>query len=121
MDSRAVTNYLRGIAIILVMVIHFAGLYGQSYIPFELNIYSSQIVYCFIILSGHGIYFSLRMRLGAGESKGRTLLPFYTGRGTMIYPIFWLALLFSIRRAADEAALPAVQRAGAHVRQGTED
>lgn len=95
MDSRAVTSYLRGGAIILVMAIHYVGLYAQDYVPFSVNVFTSQIVYFFFVLSGFGIYYSLEKAYEGRNSWGRFLLSFYSKRAIRIYPIFWLALLLT--------------------------
>ena len=92
MDSRAVTNYLKGLAILCVMELHYSGIYAQSVIPSDINLYSAQVVYFFFALSGFGIYYSLERRFRGGFTL-RSVSAFYFRRAVRIYPLYWLAML----------------------------
>ena len=92
MDSRVVTNYLKGLAILSVMELHYAEIYAQSVIPEKINIYISQVVYFFFVLSGYGLYHSLEKRFGGGLTL-KTFMFFYFRRAVRIFPLFWLAML----------------------------
>ena len=93
METRAATAYLKGIAILCVVALHYAGVYAGSYIPGDLDLYVAQVVYFFFVLSGYGLYYSLEKSFGGGRSLAASLLSFYGRRAARIYPLYWLALL----------------------------
>lgn len=79
------TNYLKGIAVISVLVSHYSIFYFHSS-----RSYAYSIVSIFFVLSGAGIYLSLEKDFARLEKKVACLRYFYK-RFIRIYPLYWLA------------------------------
>jgi len=90
------TEYLKGLAIAVVLVSHYASFYAPGFYERWLFEYASEAVSVFFVLSGFGLYHSLRRQLEGvppgATSRGRSLLVFYLKRALRIYPLYWLSL-----------------------------
>ena len=86
--GRDITGYLRGVAILGVMVSHYR--FHIAGADTGLEGYGNALVMVFFILSGYGNALSLARRPEASR-----LLGFYRDRFIRIYPLYWalLALL----------------------------
>lgn len=88
-DTRDITSYLRGLAILAVATLHYVRVYltpevaGTAYL----------VVSVFFVISGYGIFHSLENRVGRAGMTGSTLLRFYASRAVRIFPLFWISLL----------------------------
>ncbi|MBU0612142.1 acyltransferase [Patescibacteria group bacterium] len=88
--DRDLTDYLKGLAIIAVVVSHFQNaLYG----PEVFSPFGNHFIAIFFIFSGYGLFFSLE-RLQNNYSDTKTILrKFYYKRAIRLYPLFWLKFL----------------------------
>jgi len=88
MNSRGITNYLKGFAILFIPINH----YINSYTSLAISGYANGMVALFFVLSGYGNYYALgkfeKINLG-------TILRFLAKRAVRIYPLYWLSLLLS--------------------------
>jgi peptidoglycan/LPS O-acetylase OafA/YrhL len=87
-SSRQVTEYLRGIAILTVVVNHFLN----EYVTHSLGGYANGMMSVFFILSGYGIFFSLS-RESKKNSLTQLVVTFWRRRMVRIYPLFWIYCL----------------------------
>lgn len=94
MDSRAATEYIKGIVIGVVMMAHYASYYYFDVYNRWLFEYASEAVSVFFILSGYGLYYSLDRRR-ARTAATRRLTDFYFRRALRIYPLYWLSLFIT--------------------------
>lgn len=80
------TDYLRGLAILFVMLGHWI----KGHVPHEWFIGGNGFVSIFFFLSGFGLYFSLS-RIQEDRPLGlRFLNKFYMKRAARIYPLYWI-------------------------------
>lgn len=90
-DTRATTSYLKGVAILTVIIGHYALSYQSAFYERFLTEYS-MVLALFFVLSGFGIVQSLERRHAAAP-PGRRILPgFYFDRAFRIYIPYWLML-----------------------------
>lgn len=82
--SRQKTDYLRGIAILTVVVNHLVIVYVA-----RVGGYGGGMVSFFFILSGFGIYLSLS-NVVQTKSWTQTIVSFWKKRMLRIYPLFWI-------------------------------
>lgn len=89
--TRDITSYLRGFAISVVLINH----YINAYVSHDFGGYADGVIALFFVLSGYGIFHSLRGKLNQGrEGIGlKELLVFYWGRALRIFPLYWMYLL----------------------------
>ena len=92
-SSRRTTDYLRGIAIIVVIASHYALSYQPDFYQKYLFEYASVILSIFFVLSGYGIFKSLDRRAPGGRFTRPVLVRFYFDRAFRIYLPLWAALL----------------------------
>lgn len=89
--TRGVTDYLRGFAIIGVLVSHYRISFSGGSEMYEG--YGNALVGIFFILSGYGNYFSLRKLAGQWPRlKPGPIVTFFRHRAIRIYPEYFLAL-----------------------------
>jgi peptidoglycan/LPS O-acetylase OafA/YrhL len=88
-DTRDITSYLRGFAIVVVLANHFIN----AYVSGQFIGYANGVISIFFVLSGYGIFHSVKRDF---EVKGESLtsvLRFYYSRALRIFPLYWLFLL----------------------------
>ncbi len=90
MNSRQLTNYIKGFAILVVLADHFSGQFLTRYYGL-LGDYANGLVAIFFLFSGYGLFFSLKKRF-AGSAGGRALVKYFFDRALRIYPLYWLSL-----------------------------
>jgi peptidoglycan/LPS O-acetylase OafA/YrhL len=84
MNSREATNYLKAFAILAVCINHFIN----GYITSSLKGYANGFISIFFILSGYGIYHSLKKQIDKPLSG---FFAFFIKKRLMrIYPLFWI-------------------------------
>lgn len=83
---RGVTAYLKGVAILAVVVNHYAILY--FYAP---QTYANSLMSFFFLFSGAGIYLSLERDRALPGGARRVLASYVYKRARRIYPLYWLA------------------------------
>ncbi len=89
LSSREIIFYLRGFAIVSVVINH----YLTTYISEAFNGYANGIIAFFFILSGYGIFHSLS---GYDELNTGTLLKYFHRRFIRIYPLYWFSLIITV-------------------------
>jgi peptidoglycan/LPS O-acetylase OafA/YrhL len=92
-NTHFVTNYIRGLAIALVVFSHFFISYNSDFYQEWLNNYANAFISVFFIVAGYGAYYSLIKRFGEGRATYSVLIRYYWDRATRIYPLYWLALI----------------------------
>lgn len=92
-STRKTTSILKGLAILVVLVAHYSSHYAYAFYERRFTEYGSEAVSIFFVLSGFGLYYSLRKRFSSGDPTGRLLLKFAYSRAVRIYPLYWLALM----------------------------
>lgn len=90
MNSRQLTNYLKGFAIIFVMVDHFSGQFLSRDYGW-INGYANGFVAVFFMFSGYGLFHSFEKRFCAGRGL-RTLGRYFIDRAVKVFPLYWLSL-----------------------------
>ncbi len=90
MNSRQLTNYIKGFAILTVLADHFFGQFLTRYYGL-LGDYANGLVAIFFLFSGYGLFFSLKKRFDAGAG-GKALSKYFFDRALRIYPLYWLSL-----------------------------
>lgn len=93
LESRNITNALKGIAILVVVCFHFANNFDEAFYIRWLTEYAIAVIAIFFVLSGYGIFQSLERRFAQGGSTAKILLRFAFDRAVRIYPLYWLSLL----------------------------
>ena len=83
------TSYLRGMAIIIVLVNHYVNYYLSD----QFGGYAYRLVSFFFVLSGFGIYHSLDNAISKGTMNSAGLVYYFYKRLIRILPLYWLALL----------------------------
>jgi peptidoglycan/LPS O-acetylase OafA/YrhL len=83
--SRQKTDYLRGVAILTVVLNHFLNEYATH----SMGGYANGMMSVFFILSGYGIYYSLSREIGNYSLK-HMIGAFWKRRILRIYPLFWI-------------------------------
>lgn len=87
-DTRDVTSYLRGFALLVVMTNH----YFNRYVTDQLTYYAQGAIAIFFVLSGYGISHSLARNFSGQTPSLRGAVRFYCGRALRVYPLYWLFL-----------------------------
>ena len=87
--SRQKTDYLRGVAILTVVINHFVNVYAYD----SAGGYANGMISVFFILSGYGIFFSLSKGLQT-YSLSRLIVTYWQRRFLRIYPLLWIYLFF---------------------------
>jgi len=88
-DTRDVTSYLRGFALLVVMTNH----YVNRYVTDQLTYYAQGAIAIFFVLSGYGIFQSLAKSFSGRTPSLRDAFRFYYTRALRLYPLYWLFLL----------------------------
>ena len=94
MSARHLTDYFKGIAILVVLIDHYAGRFAFDYYPWVAG-YAFGFLGFFFIFSGYGIFLSLEKRFSSGQSRKKVLLKYFYDRAVRILPFFWIALLLA--------------------------
>ncbi len=89
LTSLGTTNYLKGIAIISVLINH----YLNRYIEGNQSGIANGIIAIFYILSGFGIFYSYERRFNEKKYNFRIITKFYSDRILRIYPFYIIVLL----------------------------
>src|SRR5512137_1839194 len=88
--SREITSYLRGLAIVSVVINHYAYVFLSD----EFLGYANGIVSIFLVLAGYGAFYSWQKY---GKVSGPAVLSYYASRAMRIFPLYWISLgLWSI-------------------------
>ncbi|MDO8736339.1 MAG: acyltransferase [Thermoleophilia bacterium] len=129
-STRQTTSYLKGLAILLVLVTHYSSAYASGLYDRLIRDYAGFVVSIFFILSGYGIYYSLRRleeHYGGKPLSFRLMGTFFWQRALRVYPLYWLSLLsasyilgnvweqfhtFSFRTLATYMAFPTIRPPG---------
>ena len=93
-NTKDITDALKGIAILVVMLGHYAQYMASDYYSSWFRGYAFGVVAIFFVLAGYGAYFSLGKRIGRQVLK-KALPGYYLDRAIRIYPMYWLALLLT--------------------------
>lgn len=88
-SSRQKTDYIKGVAILTVVINHFANVYVTD----SAGGYANGMISVFFILSGYGIFFSLSKGLQT-YSLNRLIVTYWQKRFLRIYPLLWIYLFF---------------------------
>ncbi len=83
-NTRGITEYLKGLAILAVFVNHFMN----GFVTDSVVGYANGFIAVFFLLSGYGIYLSLE-RMSSNKDRN-LLVRFATRRLVRIYPLFWV-------------------------------
>jgi peptidoglycan/LPS O-acetylase OafA/YrhL len=92
-SDRQVTDYLRGLAIAVVLVSHYSSTYDEDFYTHYLNNYGNAFMAIFFILAGYGAYYSFEKRFAGKSTNLRVISRYLIDRALRIYPLYWLALL----------------------------
>lgn len=92
-DTRAITNYLKGVAVLVVIVSHYALSYQTEFYQRYMPEYAGMALAIFFILSGYGVYLSLERRYKSAAPGQRVMAGFLFDRAFCIYAPYWLAVL----------------------------
>jgi len=84
LNSREATNYLKALTILAVLANHFIS----EYVTDSLGGYGNGFISIFFLLSGYGIYNSLRKQ--SDKPLSEFLYFFIKKRLMRIYPLFWI-------------------------------
>ncbi len=82
--NRELTDYIKGVAILVVVANHFLN----AYVSRQYSGYSNGVIAFFFVLSGYGLYHS--MQRDRGRLDPRSLVRFFRKRFERIYPIYWI-------------------------------
>jgi len=94
-DTSAQTGYLKGLAIIVIFFHH----YILEIFPGAFSLYGHQFVTLFFILSGYGVFYSIKKELAQGLGRA-PLLHYLLKRALRIYPLYWLWLLLGLLKGS---------------------
>lgn len=86
--NRELTSYLKGIAILCVVSGHFS----QRFMPAELPTYGNHLIAVFFLLSGFGLYYSLK----TSDASHEPLFQFYLKRFLRIFPLYWVSFFIDL-------------------------
>ncbi|QJT08301.1 acyltransferase [Oceanidesulfovibrio marinus] len=86
--NRELTSYLKGIAILCVVSGHFS----QRFMPAELPTYGNHLIAVFFLLSGFGLYHSLKK----SDASCEPLFQFYLKRFLRIFPLYWVSFFIDL-------------------------
>jgi peptidoglycan/LPS O-acetylase OafA/YrhL len=92
-DSRNITNAIKGLAILTVLVAHYCSRFAYDFYSKWFTDYAASAIAIFFVLSGYGLFFSLVKRFDCKESTGRVLIKFAYSRFVRIYPLYWIAMI----------------------------
>lgn len=88
-NSRNITFYLKGFAIVSVLINHYINNYlSKAFIG-----YANGIIALFFILSGYGIFYSLSKY---DKINTQAIFQYFYKRLVRIYPLYWISLLLII-------------------------
>jgi len=85
-ETRPVTDYLRGAAILAVVINHFVN----RCVADGLRGYGNGMISLFFVLSGYGLFCSLTALDKRGTSFFHVIVTFWRKRVLRIYPLFWI-------------------------------
>ncbi|MHB1390537.1 MAG: acyltransferase family protein [Thermoleophilia bacterium] len=129
-STRQTTSYLKGLAILLVLITHYTSVYANGVYNLLIRDYAGFVVAIFFILSGYGNFYSMRRletRFGGKPLSLSLIGTFFWQRALRIYPLYWLSLMsasfimagtwlqmqsFSLRTVATYMAFPTVTPPG---------
>jgi peptidoglycan/LPS O-acetylase OafA/YrhL len=86
-------DFLKGVAISLVLVSHFAYLYAPDFYLRWLNNYANAFIGIFFLIAGYSAYISFERRFLGSGPRTSVILRYWWDRATRIYPLYWLALV----------------------------
>ena len=93
-DSRRTASYVKGAAILLIVIDHYALHYFSRFATrYDLAWLGYGLASIFFVISGNGIMHSLQRRLSESRLTPRLAARFYLDRALRIYPLYFLALL----------------------------
>lgn len=99
--SMAATDALRGLAVLAVLVNHYAN----RNLGGDVTGLANAMLALFYLCSGYGCFLSLERRC-AGSMDSRVAARFYWDRASRILPLFWLAWLLQKLLIADDGLGP---------------
>ena len=91
-SSRPVTEYIRGIAILIVVFSHYLSVYQAGLYQRHFAEIASMALAVFFVVSGYGIVQSLERRFSKGTPAGKVLAGFYFDRAFRIFLPYWIML-----------------------------
>ncbi|MCL4474200.1 MAG: acyltransferase [Actinobacteria bacterium] len=94
-SSRDITDYLRGLGVIAVLITHYSGMYDSDFYSHYLSNYGNAFMAIFFILAGYGGFFSFEKRFAAHNTSFRVIAKYLLDRVLRIYPLYWVALLLT--------------------------
>lgn len=92
-STRSVTNYLKGVVILTVVLAHWNNWFGNEEYATDFLVFVADLLVIYFILSGYGIKYSLERRLSGTQTRNKALLKYYIDRGMRLFPLYWLALI----------------------------
>lgn len=95
METKKITTALRGLAILSVILGHYAQYFATNHYDDWFRGYAYGIVGVFFVLAGYGSFFSLKRRLDIKERKFKQVLIYWGQRALRIYPLYWFALIIT--------------------------
>jgi peptidoglycan/LPS O-acetylase OafA/YrhL len=93
-NTKEITDVLKSVAILVVMVGHYAQYLASDYYDSWFRGFAFGTVAIFFVLAGYGASFSLGKRFGQ-ESWKAAVPGYYLNRALRIYPAYWVALLLT--------------------------
>lgn len=93
--SREITDYLRGLGIIAVLITHYSGMYNGDFYAHYLSNYGNAFMAIFFILAGYGALYSFEKRFAGNLSRFSVITRYFIDRALRIYPLYWVALVFT--------------------------
>ncbi len=90
MNSRQLTNYIKGFAIVTVLVDHYSGQFLSHYYGW-IGDYANGFIAVFFFLSGYGLFYSFEKRFAITSGKV-AVARYFVDRALRILPFYWLSL-----------------------------
>lgn len=75
-STKVITEYLRGLGIIAVLVTHYTAVYNHDFYASYVSNYANMFLALFFILAGYGAYHSFERRFSWGRSKARVIFAY---------------------------------------------
>lgn len=97
--NKDLSSYLKGFAILTVISAHFS----IRFLPEQIMPFGNHFIAIFFILSGYGLYFSLKRKK---DTNRDSILLFYFKRFVRIYPLYWIN--FTLDLAFDPSSTIAI-------------
>ena len=87
-DTRASSDFLKGIAIFSVLANHYLNLFPDI----NSGGFANSIISIFFFLSGYGIFSSIEAKTKDSSFSFDKMVLFLGNRATKVFPLYWLAL-----------------------------